>query len=446
MKESGRADKVDIPRKVSLDISIIGSGYVGLVVAAGLASIGYRIVCIEQEASKVDLVNQGQSPVCDDGLGDLLSTCVGEGGNLSACRDFQRVLDTDITFICVGTPPGADGSMDSAQIEAVTAELGRVLAAKQGFHVVVIKSSVAPGTTRNVIIPLLERFSGKSVGRDIGVAVNPEFLQEGRALRCFLNPDRTVIGASDPHTGDVVEEIFGHFSAPVLRTDVTTAEMIKYASNAFLATKISFVNEIAGICHQLGIDVAEVARGMGFDPRIGSTFLQAGIGFGGSCLPKDLQALIAVGRGLGYTPELLESVLAVNTAQAMKMVETAQQALGGVAKRTIAVLGLAFKPGTDDVRDAPALKVIEALLRAGATIKAYDPMAMPNARRVLPDGVRYCHSAAEAVAGSDCVLVVTEWDEFRDEGLYRGRLVVDGRRVLEPGRARQVCDYHGICW
>ena len=296
------------------------------------------------------------------------------------------------------------------------------------------------------VIPLLERFSGKKVGPELGVVVNPEFLQEGKALRCFLNPDRIVIGESDKTAGDVIEGIYEDFDAPVLRTDLNTAEMIKYASNAFLAAKISLINEVGNICEKFGVDVYTVARGIGHDPRIGHRFLNAGIGFGGSCLPKDLQGLISASREMGYRPQLLESVLAVNKAQAMRMVEIAERKLGSLQNKKIAVLGVAFKPNTDDVREAPALKVIQALLPKGALVKAYDPVAMPNAKRELSNGVEYCDSAREAISDSDCVLVMTEWDEFKCEELYHAKVVIDGRRVLDQRRAAEICDYEGICW
>jgi len=429
-----------------MNISIIGSGYVGLVVAAGLASLGHRIICIDKDRAKVDIINRGKSPIYEEDLDELLSKCVNKDNSLSASTEYRGILDTGVTFICVGTGPNPDGSADLTHINASTKELGRLLGEKQGYHVVAVKSTVTPGATQELIIPLLEKFSGKKVGQEIGVAVNPEVLQEGQALRCFLKPDRTIIGESDEKTGSIIAEIYRSFSAPVVRTSIPAAEMIKYASNAFLSTKISFINEVGNICQRLGIDVREVARGMGQDPRIGSRFLNAGAGFGGSCLPKDLRALIDVGREKGYEPRLLESVLELNRSQAMKMIEMAETKLGGLKYKSIAVLGLAFKPKTDDVRDAPSLKVIEGLLAKGAAVKAYDPVAIPNAKRILQDGVEYCDSAADAVNGADCILVLTEWDEFKNKELYRGKSVIDGRGVLEPGKARAICDYQGISW
>ena len=429
-----------------MNISIIGCGYVGLVVAAGLASLEHIVVCIDKDRAKVDSINRGKSPIYEEDLDELLSSSIIRDKRLSASSEYVGIPDTAVTLICVGTGPDIEGNTDLTHIQDAAKELGEVLANKEGYHVVAVKSTVTPGTTEQLIIPLLEKHSGKKVGQDLGVAVNPEFLQEGQALRCFLNPDRTIIGESDERAGDVIAEVYRRFSAPVVRTNLATAEMIKYASNAFLTTKISFINEMGNICQNLGIDVHEVARGMGHDPRIGSRFLNAGVGFGGSCLPKDLRTLIGVGKKAGYRPRLLESVLELNSNQAMKMVEIAKEKLEGLKNRSIAILGLSFKPGTDDVRDAPALKVIEALLNSGAAVKTYDPIATENAKQALPAGVEYCNSAVNAVREAECVLVLTEWDEFKNEELYRGKIVIDGRGVLDPRKAEAFCNYHGISW
>jgi UDPglucose 6-dehydrogenase len=430
-----------------MNVSVIGAGYVGLITAVGLASKGHSVVSIDADATKVALINQGKAPISEEGLEQILAKCVRDDGSLQASLDYQRVLGTDMTLICVDTPSDPDGSIDLSSIKDSVTRIGKVLSHKEKYHVVVTRSTIIPGTTKQVVIPLLEEYSGKRVGEAIGVAVNPEFMQEGKALQTFFNCDRIIIGEHDQRAGDMVLEIYQGFSAPVVRTDVTTAEMIKYASNAFLATKISFINEIGNICKKLGIDVYAVAKGISFDYRIGDRFLNAGIGFGGSCLPKDLQALVsASSRGWDYPPRLLESVLTVNKDQMAKIVDMTERKLGSLHNKKIAVLGLAFKPDTIDIRNAPAIWVIKALLEKGASISAYDPEAMPNARQVLTQGVRFCHSAAEAIGESDCVLILTEWDEFRKVGLYKGKTVIDGRRALDPEKARVVCDYEGICW
>lgn len=430
-----------------MKVSVIGAGYIGLVTAVGCARNGHSVVCIDTDKSKVDLINQGTSPLYEEGLDELLSHCVGVAANLKATEEYQEVLGTDITLMCVATPSNSDGSINLGYVRDAARRVGHVLGRKKSYHVVVTRSTVIPGTTTDVIIPLVEKYSGKRVGEHIGIAYNPEFLQEGRALKAFFNPDRIVIGESDKKAGDILAGIYQGISAPTFRTDVTTAEMIKYASNAFLATKISFINEIANISHKLGVDVYEVVKGLSFDYRIGDKFLSAGIGFGGSCLPKDLRALVyASSIKLGYSALLLKAVLDVNEAQALKIVDAAERKLGDLDGKKVSVLGLAFKPNTDDMREAPSVRIIEVLMEKGASVKAYDPGAMENAKAVLPAGVEYCNTAEEAIGDSDCILIVTEWDEFRDENLYKGRTVIDGRRALNPRKANAVCDYQGVCW
>ena len=428
-------------------VSIIGAGYIGLTTAVGLASQGHNVKCIEIDKNRVNLLNQGISPLHEIGLGEMLSNCVFAAGNFKAMTEYAEINDTDLTFICVGTPSNPDGSINLSYIEDAVKEIGNMLRKKKEYHVVVSRSTIVPGTTRDVIIPLLEKYSKKKVGVDIGVAHNPEFLQEGKALYAFFNPDRIIIGEFDEEAGDILAKLYRDVSAPIFRTDIVTAEIIKYASNAFLGTKISFINEIGNICQGLGVDVYDVAKGLSFDYRIGDTFLSAGIGFGGSCLPKDLRALVHTSSTkLNYPALLLRSVMDVNNMQVLKIVEMAECKLGDLDGKKISVLGLAFKPGTDDVRDAPAIKIINMLLDKRAIVTAYDPEAMENAKVLLPKGVKYCRSAMEAIGNSDCVLIVTEWDEFRDNNLYSGKIVIDGRRALDPKRARALCDYQGVCW
>ena len=426
-------------------VSVIGAGYVGLVTAAALASKGHNVTVVDTDEAKVSMINQKKSPIFEEGLDDMLSNCV-ESNRLRATGDYEEILATDITLICVGTPSNSDGSMDLSYIKESAKDIGRMLGAKSERHTVVVRSTVVPGTTKKVIIPALEQHSRKKAHVDFDVAVNPEFLQEGKALHGFFNPDRIIIGEEEQRAGDKVEELYEGISAPIVRMDITTAEMIKFSSNAFLATKISFINEIGNICRKLGIDVYDVVKGISFDYRIGDRFLNAGIGFGGSCLPKDVKALVHSSRHLGYQAQLLESVLEINKNQILNMLQMVEEKLGNLEGKTICVLGLAFKPNTDDIRNAPALEVIRLLMEKGASVKAYDPLAMPNAKRVLSEKVKYCRNAKEAVSNCDCVLVITEWDEFRDESLYHGKVVFDGRRVLDPKRIGMVCDYQGICW
>ena len=428
-----------------MKISVIGNGYVGLATAVGLAGNGHQVVCIDNDPAKVDLINRGRSPIYEKGLEDCVSSCVGNG-TLKASKDYKDVADTDITFICVGTYSPSCNGTDFTQIKSAARGVGGVLSKKKGYHVIAVKSTVAPGTTEKVIIPTLEKASGKKAGKGFGVVVNPEFLEEGKSVDCVRNPYRIIIGEYDKRSGEAVESLYRDFPVPIVRTTIAAAEMIKYASNAFLAAKISFINEIGNICKKLGIDVYDVAGAMGYDPRIGRRFLNAGAGFGGSCLPKDIEELVDTAGRAGYEAGILRAILDMNREQPQRLAEMAESAVGDLQGKTVAVLGLSFKPGTDDVRDAPSLKVIASLLEKGASVRAYDPVAVDNARMVLPKSVKFCASAAQAVKGADCVIVVTEWDEFKVESLYNGKVVIDGRRVLDPRRAGKFCDYHGICW
>lgn len=428
-----------------MSISVIGAGFVGLVTASALASKGHNVIVLDTNAEKVNSINKGESPIFEEGLDKLLADCI-RSKQLRAATDYREITDTNITLICVGTPSNPDGSIDLSYITDSAKDIGKMLGKKSEHHTVVIRSTVVPKTTAEVIIPILEKYSGGKTGKDFNVVFNPEFMQEGKALQGFFYPDRIIIGESDKKAGDLVEQLYDGISAPILRTTVTTAEMIKYASNAFLATKISFINEIGNICQKFGIDIYEVAKGISFDYRIGDRFLNAGIGFGGSCLPKDLSALVHASGTHGYRPRLLESVLEINESQAAKMVQIVEQKLGNLKDKSIGVLGLAFKPNTDDIRNAPALKVVRLLIEKHALIKAYDPQAIPNAKRVLAEKVIYCGSAEEAVSNCDCVLVLTEWDEFKNESLYRGKTVFDGRRVLDPNNTGTLGAYQGICW
>jgi len=427
-------------------ISVIGGGYVGLVTAAALAHKEHEVIVIDSDVVKVNMINKGESPITEEGLDDVLSACI-RRGSLKATGNYENILNTSITLVCVSTPSNSDGSINLEAIAESVQSLGKVLSPKSERHTVVVRSSVIPGTTNDIIIPIIEKYSGKKSDIGFDIAVNPEFMQEGKALKCFFNPDRIIIGENVQRAGDTVEELYSGISAPVVRMNIKTAEMVKYASNAFLSTKISFINEIGSICHKLGVDVYEVARGISFDYRIGDRFLNAGIGFGGSCLPKDLQALIYASNKIGYQAPLLKSVLEINESQVTRMLEMVERKLGDLDGRKVCVLGLAFKPDTDDFRNAPALKVIKLLKSKGAVVKTYDPAAMPNARLVFSqDEIEYCSTAEGAISNCDCILILTEWNEFRDETLYYGKIVFDGRRVLEPKKAATFCDYQGICW
>ncbi|MBI2868993.1 MAG: UDP-glucose/GDP-mannose dehydrogenase family protein [Chloroflexi bacterium] len=412
--------------------AVFGSGYVGLVAGACLARLGHRITLIDVDRQKIETINNGASPIYEEGLDELLGAISIEAGS-----DYGLADGAEIFLICVGTPANPDGSMSLDQVAEASRRIAEVLAGCPDYAVVCVKSTVPPGTTENLVIPALER-TGKKAGRDFGVCMSPEFLREGKAVYDFMHPDRIIIGEYDTRSGDFFQELCRDFSAPVCRTSLRSAEMIKLASNSFLAAKISFINEIGNICKNLDVDVREVARGMGLDKRIGPDFLNAGLGFGGSCLPKDLKALCASARDAAYEPSLLCAVHDQNEKQTRLFLSLLKKHVT-LPGATVGVLGLAFKPGTEDIRDSRAIAVVRALLQAGASVKAYDPLAAAGFRKLFPE---VAYASKEEVMGADAVLIITEWDEFRDLD-YRGRVVIDGRGIE---RARQARVYEGICW
>jgi len=427
-----------------MKISIIGSGYVGAVTATCFADVGHEVICVDIDEKKVQQINAGIPPIYEEGLKELLKKYAGK--RLIATTDNEyAVLSTDISFICVGTPSEGDGSINLSIVRAAAESIGSALAKKNGYHVVVVKSTVVPETTEKFVLPILEEKSGKIAGKDFGVAMNPEFLREGKAIYDFMHPDKIVVGSSDSKSGDLVSELYRNFECEITRTNPRTAEMIKYVNNSFLATKISFSNEIGNICKKIGIDTYEVMKAVGKDSRISPLFLNSGAGFGGSCFPKDVRALISKAKDIGYAPLLLESVIAVNEKQPLLMTELLQKKIGNLEGRKIAVLGLAFKNDTDDIRESRAIPVIAELLRLGAKVSAYDPLATENMRRVFPT-ISYYNSAKEALEGAEACLVVTEWEEFKkldsDFGVMKNKIVIDGRRII---KAKSI-DYEGLCW
>ncbi len=417
-------------------VSIIGTGYVGLVSGVCFAELGHRVLCVDTVKTKVESINAGTPPIFEEGLEEMLRRHLASG-SFRATSDHSEVPGTDITFLCVGTPSHGDGSLDLRYLLKATEDLGKALAKKEGRHTVVVKSTVPPNTTRDVVGPLLLSSSGRSA-EDLGLAMNPEFLKEGMAVKDFLDPDRVVIGASDERTYEKVASLYERLQAPMLRTDLSTAEMIKMTSNAFLAARISLVNELGNLCKSLGLDFREVARGVGMDPRVGPLFLKAGCGFGGSCFPKDVRSIRAQARSLGVRTDMLDATLSVNERQPRRVIELLEKRTE-VYGSTVAVLGLAFKPGTDDIREASSLTVVAELLRKGAKVRAYDPQAMDNFKREFPQ-IAYCASAKECLKGADSALILTEWQEFSDPALYGSMLVVDGRGVVKTN------NYEGICW
>jgi UDPglucose 6-dehydrogenase len=403
-------------------IGVIGAGYVGLVTAAGFAELGHDVWVRDIVPEKVDALSRGEVPIHEPGLPELVQK---NAERLHFTTDMGDVLEhAQLLFVCVDTPPTYSGDADLSRVEAVIAELG-----ESNEHALVMKSTVPVGTGRSIA----RRREG------LGYVSNPEFLKEGSAVEDFMHPDRVVVGANGDSDGyaDRVQALYAPLGAEVVRTDVASAEMIKLASNAFLATKISFINEIANVSEELGADVREVARGMGLDDRIGPKFLQAGVGFGGSCFPKDVQALKQLAGNTGYHFQLLTAVIEVNELQKRRTIGKLQKHLGPLAGKEIALLGVAFKPDTDDVREATSLVLAGRLAGEGAHVRAFDPVAGEKAADMLA-GARIAESALEAVDGADAVVLVTEWPEFREldwagevKSRMRVPLVVDGRNFLD---------------
>jgi len=432
-------------------ISIVGSGYVGTTVAACFADLGHDVINIDIDETVVEAINAGEAPIHEEGLSELIAKHAGPNGTgrLRATTDYAAVLDTDVTFLCLPTPQNDDGSIDLSIMEAGASRLGETLADASDWHTVVVKSTVVPGSTADAITPVLERESGKTAGEDFGVGMNPEFLREGTAVSDFLTPDKVVLGADDDRALADMHEVFDPLvetaDAPVVETDTRTAEMIKYANNGFLAAKVSLINDIGNICKELGVDAYEVADAIGLDDRISERFLQSGVGFGGSCFPKDVRAIISAAKETGYDPAVLNAAIEVNDRQPERLVDRLAGHID-LDGAEVAVLGLAFKPGTDDMRNSRAIPVINDLQARGATVTAYDPVATENARDYLTD-VAYAESAGAALADADGAVVVTDWDEFAAlDGEFDAMatpIVVDGRRIIER---RDGITYEGLTW
>ena len=439
-----------------MNISIIGTGYVGLVTGACLAEKGHQVTCVDIDPARVTALNRAESPIFEHGLDQLLQRNVGK--RLKATTDLrQAVLDTELTLIAVGTP--FDGkAIDLTFVLTASRQIGEALKEKETYHVVVVKSTVVPGTTDTHVLPVLEKASGKSAGKDFGVGMNPEFLSEGEAVNDFMFPDRIVLGGIDDRTIQLLGQVYAPFpDAPRIRTNPRTAELIKYTSNALLATLISFSNEIANLGSAIGnIDTVEVMRGVHLSQYFRSrneeglppitSFLKAGCGFGGSCLPKDVKALIVHGKNSNQAMPLLEAVIRTNEEQPSRIVSILDKHWPSLANRRVSVLGLAFKPDTNDVRESPAFPIMRELLARGASVKAFDPIAIPDAKKAFNGSVSYATSVEDAVSGVDAIIVVTPWKEFRDipallkkEGSKA--IFVDARRAFDKNA---IPNYAGV--
>lgn len=426
-----------------MKISVIGAGYVGLITAVGLAEKGHNVQVIDIQKEKVDLINKGKTPLYEEGLEKVLKKNIGK--KLKATTKEESIKSTDVTFICVQTPADFEGAVDLRPIKKVAAGIGKTLKKKNTYHVVVVKSTVPPSTTEKIVTPILEENSGKKAGKDFGVVMSPEFLREGIAIKDFLNPDRIIIGATDKKATQIVEEIYKGFKCPIYKTNPRTAEMIKYASNIFLATKISFINDVGNICKKLDIDAYKVAEGLSLDKRISPHFLNSGLGWGGSCFPKDIRGLVHKSKELGYQPKLVDGVIEINEEQPKIMVRLGKKKIGTLDGKKAAVLGLAFKPNTDDVRDSQALPVIDYLLKEGAQVVAYDPKAMENAKKSINGRIKFAKTAQQALKKADIAFITTAWEEFKDLNFSEMKkpIIIDGRNLL---RHRKDIDYEGLCW
>ncbi len=437
-------------------ISVIGVGYVGLCTAVGLASKGYFVTACDIDPEKIKKINRGIPPFYEPDLQEKLSECIKKGTLKGLHKQTNRAIEeTDFTFVAVGTPSKPDGSIDLKYIEEAAGNIGLALKEKETYHVIIIKSTVVPGTTQNLVKPILEQKSNKKCGQDFGLCMNPEFLRQGSAFNDTLNADRVVIGSYDQRSGDSLEALYRDFykpqAPPIIRTTLSTAELIKYASNAMLATKISFINTIANICEKIpSADVKVVAEAMGLDKRIGPLFLDAGLGYGGSCFPKDVKALIACSKNFGYNPELLESTENVNKKQPLKAVDLAKQQIGTLKDKKIAILGLAFKPDTDDMREARVIPIINQLIAEDAHVVAYDPVASSTAKLIFKSKITYATSLSSCLQDADLCIIVTEWPEFKNlkpEDFIKYMKhpnLIDGRRIYNPQEFREKLKFTAI--
>ncbi len=425
-----------------MEIGVIGLGYVGLVTSAVFADLGNDLICADIDKERVDCLNRGEVPIYEVGLEEMIHRNV-EGGRLSFTTDtHELVRNSELIFICVGTPPNDDGETDLSCVESAARAIAHAI---DDYRVIITKSTVPVGTGA-FVSDIIERYKRKSVLFD--VVSNPEFLREGSAIQDTLAPDRIVIGAPNKTVAMRLLELYSPLERPMLITDVPSAEIIKYASNAFLAMKISFINGVANVCERAGANVDDVAKGMGYDARIGRSFLYPGLGFGGSCFPKDVESFVHKADDLGYDFRLLKEVLDINRERAPHLLKIIRKSMGGLKDRVFGVLGLAFKDNTDDMREAKSLEVIRVLQKEGARVKAYDPVAIENAKKIL-NGVEFSPTAYAAAEGADALVVVTEWREFRQLNLVRIKemmskpIIFDGRNIYDADRMRRLgFQYH----
>lgn len=427
-----------------MNICIVGSGHVGLVTGACLADIGNKVVCMDDDESKIENLKKGTLPFYEPGLKEIVDRNV-EAGRLSFTSNLEYgVKVAQVVFVCVSTPQKPNGELDLSFVE----KAGKRIAKVMNRYCVVVEKSTVPVRTGYWLKRTIKL--SNSANCDFDLVCNPEFLREGKAVHDFMHPARIVIGTESQRAAEVMIQLYKPLNTPLIVTNIETAELIKHASNAFLALKISYINAIAQICERVGADVTKVAEGIGYDKRIGRDFLDAGIGYGGSCLPKDITTFIRIAEEAGYDFKLLKAVQEINETQKQEVIKKVKEVLGNLGGKTIGILGLSFKPDTDDMRGAPSMDIIRLLQDEGAKVKAYDPKAMDNARRLLRD-VEFCRDALETAEGSDALLILTEWEEFKNLKLLRIKdslkqpIIIDGRNIFEPSEMKRLgFIYRGI--
>lgn len=421
-----------------MNLTIIGSGYVGLVTGACFADLGNNVICVDNDESKIARLEKGVMPIYEPGLEELVRRNVKEGRLSFSGKLKEGVKKSEVIFIAVGTPSKDNGDADLTYLEAAS----RDIALSMPSYRLIVEKSTVPVNTGEWVEHTLNIFNKRGIKFDI--ASNPEFLKEGSAIEDFMNPDRIVIGVRSKKAADILTELYKPLKATIVITDIKSAELIKHASNSFLATKISFINAIANICDKVGADVVDVAKGMGLDRRISRDFLNAGIGFGGSCFPKDLAAFVHIAEKVGYDFGILKEVQNVNAHQKRLIIKKIEALLWNLPKKTVGILGLSFKPGTDDLRESPALEIIDTLIKEGVHVKVYDPVAMAKARKQLKSNVKFCKDAYEAAKDSDCLIIATEWNEFKEldfkriKKLMRQPVIVDGRNIYDPAEMKKL--------
>lgn len=419
-------------------LTIIGAGYVGLVTGTCFAELGNDVICVDNDTRKIIQLAEGGMPIYEPGLAELVKKNR-QDGRLAFTSDIEAgIKDSEVIFICVGTPSRDDGSADLSHVEKVS----RVIAEHMDSYKLVVEKSTVPVETSDWIIKTINTF--KKNGCEFDVASNPEFLREGSAVEDFMNPDRIVIGVGSKKAEELLKELYSPIETKIVVTDINGAEIIKHASNSFLATKISFINAVSNLCEKTGADINSVAEGIGLDSRINKHFLRAGAGFGGSCFPKDLKAFIHISERLGYSFDLLKEVERINSEQKDRIVNKVKDLLWNLPEKVVAVWGLAFKPDTDDIRSAPAIDIVKRLLKEKAKVKVFDPKAMEKAKKELGEDVTYCVDIYDAASGADCVILMTEWNEFKEidwqrvSRVMKQTAVLDGRNIYDPQKLRRL--------